>query len=69
MILDLIAMIKNKILPEKVSTGSMVNSNRIRNHSSLSNKYINETLLKTIPIEMMIIINFKKSLSWSSFIS
>lgn len=59
MILDLIAMIKNKILPEKVSKGNMVNSNRIRNHSNLSNKYINETLLKTIPIEMMIIINLR----------
>jgi hypothetical protein len=61
MILDLIAMIRNKILPEKVSIGRRVNSSRIKNHSNLSSRYINETLLKIIPIEMMIIINFRRS--------
>jgi len=58
MILDLIAIIKNKILPEKVSMGNRVNNSRIRNHSNLSKRYINERLLKIIPIEMIIIINY-----------
>jgi len=62
MILDLIAIIKNRILPEKESIGNKVNNSRIRNHSSLNNRYINERLLKIIPIEMMIIINYYRIL-------
>jgi hypothetical protein len=58
MILDLIAIIKNKILPEKESMGSRVINSKIRNHSNLNKRYINERLLKIMPIEMMIIINY-----------
>jgi hypothetical protein len=69
MILDLIAIIKNKILPEKESMGSRVINSKIRNHSNLNKRYINERLLKIMPIEMMIIINYWGCLSWSAFIT